>query len=252
MAPLRQNAVAVEERVAAGERDRVERDFQRLKASIHEELVDSLDLSRIGQLGGDEQMVAEVRIVAEELCHERSRELELYDRERMLNDLLDEVFGLGPLEPLMQDDTITDILVNNPSEVFIERLGRLEQTHVQFADERHVMRIIQRVVARVGRRIDEVSPMVDARLPDGSRVNAIVPPLAVNGPTLSIRRFGRDTLTIQDLIANGTILPEIVQFLAGAVDARISFLISGGAGAGKTTMLNAMSCLLHTSPSPRD
>jgi len=158
----------------------------------------------------------------------------------MLDDVFDEVFGLGPLESLMEDDSISDILVNHPHEVWVERRGRLESTDVCFADDAHLMRIIQRVVSRVGRRIDEVSPMVDARLPDGSRVNAVIPPLSLDGPTLSIRRFGKQPLQIEDLIESNSIHTDLVEFLAAAIDARVSFLISGGTGAGKTTLLNAL------------
>ncbi len=213
---------------------------------IHEELVDSLDLTRIGQIGND-QLAEEVRHVADEICRERGLQLKGIDRERMLKELLDEVFGLGPLEPLLADPEISDILVNNSQEVYVERHGRLELSDIVFADDQHVLRIIQRVVARVGRRIDEVSPMVDARLPDGSRVNAIVPPLAIDGPTLSIRRFGAKPLGIEDLATNGSITSDVIDFLAAAIDARVSFLISGGTGAGKTTLLNALTAFIPTS-----
>ena len=214
--------------------------FQRLKTSIHEELVESLDLSTIAavdreRLGGD------VRSVADGLCRKRAGALNSTGQERLLDELMDEVFGLGPLEPLMADPSVTDILVNNAFEVYVERHGRLELTDVIFADDNHVLRVIQRIVARLGRRIDEVCPMVDARLPDGSRVNAVVPPLSLRGPTLSIRRFGEKPLDLNDLMSNRSILPEMVQFLSAAVDARLSYLISGGTGSGKTTLLNALS-----------
>lgn len=214
--------------------------FQRLKTSIHEELVESLDLSLIGVV--DRQRLGlEVRNVADSLCRQRASALDSSDRQRLLDELLDEVFGLGPLEPLMSDPTVTDILVNHAFEVYVERHGRLELTDVIFADDQHVLRVIQRIVARIGRRIDEVCPMVDARLPDGSRINAIVPPLSLKGPTLSIRRFGEKPLDLNDLMSNRSILPDMVQFLSAAVDARLSFLISGGTGSGKTTLLNALS-----------
>ncbi len=220
-----------------------ELDFQRLKTAIHEELVESLDLSTVGEL--DEELLAEeMRRLAEEICFERGKSLSPDDQRRMIQELMDEIFGLGPLEGLMRDPTVSDMLVNGPHEVFVERRGRLERAEVVFADEQHVMRIIQRIVARVGRRIDEVSPMVDARLPDGSRVNAIIPPLALDGPKLSIRRFGARPLTAEDLLANGSARPEMMQFLAAAVRSRISFLISGGTGAGKTTLLNVMSAFI--------
>jgi len=215
-------------------------EFQRLKTAIHEELIESLDLSMISDI--DEDLLREeIRRLAEEICRGLGKNLSEADHQRMLDELLDEVFGLGPLERLMQEPSVSDILVNGPHEVFVERHGRLERTDVVFADDQHVMRIIQRVVSRVGRRVDEVSPMVDARLPDGSRVNAIVPPLALEGPKLSIRRFGADPLDADRLVANGSIRPEMVEFLAAAVKARVSFLISGGTGAGKTTLLNALS-----------
>jgi len=189
-------------------------------------------------------LAGEVRRLAGEACRELGPRLSKQDRERMLRELEDEVFGLGPLELLMQDPTVSDILVNGPHEVFVERRGQLEPAGVVFADEQHVMRIIQRVVAKVGRRIDEVSSMVDARLPDGSRVNAIIPPLALDGPKLSIRRFGTRPITADDILANGGILPEMLKFLTAAVRARLSFLISGGTGAGKTTFLNALSAFI--------
>jgi pilus assembly protein CpaF len=223
-----------------GRPDPEEHAFQRLKTSIHEELVESLDLSLIGTL--DRQRLGlEVRNVADSLCRERAGALDSHDRQRLLDELLDEVFGLGPLEPLMADPTITDILVNHAFEVYVERHGRLELTDVIFADDQHVLRVIQRIVARIGRRIDEVCPMVDARLPDGSRINAVVPPLSLKGPTLSIRRFGDKPLDLNDLMSGRSILPDMVQFLSAAVDARLSFLISGGTGSGKTTLLNALS-----------
>ena len=216
-----------------------ELEYQRLKVRIHEKLVDSLDLSLLAHVS-EQELSGEVKTLAAELVAEEVPKTDMALRERLEAEMLDEVFGLGPLEPLMRDDTISDILVNSSSEVFLERRGRLEPAGVLFADEKHLMRIIQRIVSRVGRRIDEVSPMVDARLPDGSRVNAVIRPLALNGPTLSIRRFGRHPLQIEDLIEKHSIETEIVEFLAAAIDARVSFLISGGTGAGKTTMLNAL------------
>lgn len=218
-------------------------EFQRLKTAVHEELVESLDLSRLGEMDHD-WLVAEIRRLGEEICRERGKDLSEEGHRRMLGELLDEIFGLGPLEVLMKDPAISDILVNGPHEVFVERNGRLERAEVIFADERHLMRIIQRIVAKVGRRIDEVSPMVDARLPDGSRVNAIIPPLALGGPKLSIRRFGKHRLKADDLVELGTAPPEMMQFLEAAVRARVSFLISGGTGAGKTTLLNALSAYI--------
>ncbi|WP_417378699.1 CpaF family protein [Gimesia sp.] len=214
--------------------------FQKQKVLIHQELVDSLDLSMLAQIS-EKELSGEVRAVAMEICDDHASVLEGIDRERLLGELLSEVFGLGPLDKLMQDPDVSDILVNHAYEIHIEKGGQLQESDVIFADNQHLMRIIQRIVSRVGRRIDEVNPMVDARLPDGSRINAIIPPLALNGPSLSIRRFGAKPLQIDDLIEKESVTPEIVDFLAAVVDSRISMLISGGTGSGKTTMLNALS-----------
>jgi pilus assembly protein CpaF len=217
-----------------------EQEFQKLKAKVHQQLVESFDLSRVGRID-HEKLWNEVRSMALTACNARKDLQGRIDRDRLVEELMDEVFGLGPLEKLMQDPSVTDILVNGPSTVYVERHGRLELTDVIFADDQHLVRIIQRIVAKLGRRIDEASPMVDARLPDGSRVNAVVPPLSLEGPTLSIRRFGRKPLAIEDLLAHQSILPDMVRFIAGAVEARVSVLISGGTGAGKTTLLNVLS-----------
>ena len=223
--------------------DVLEQQFQKIKTNIHQQLVESLDLSKIGRIDR-QQLWRYVRALADQACGTRKDLLGRIDRERLLEELMAEIFGLGPLERLMQDPSVCDILVNDPYTIYVERCGRLQLTDVIFADESHLMRIIQRIVARLGRRIDEVSPMVDARLPDGSRVNAIVPPLALDGPTLSIRRFGVDPLGIDDLLGNQTMLPEMVEFMRALVQARVSMLISGGTGAGKTTLLNAISAFI--------
>ncbi len=223
--------------------DPAEIDFQRLKTSVHEELVESLDLAAVGEID-NEQMREEVRELSGDIVKRRRLNLPKETRSRLLEELQHEVFGLGPLEGLMDDPTISDILVNGPGEVYIERLGRLEPTGIVFADDQHVMRIVQRVVAKVNRRIDEVSPMVDARLPDGSRINAVIPPIALDGPKLSIRRFGADRLTTEALLANGSMSQSMATFLEAAVAARTSFLISGGTGAGKTTLLNALTAAI--------
>ena len=223
--------------------DPTELEFQRLKTVIHEELIESLDLSVIGQID-EELMGDEIRRLGDEICADLGKHLSETGHQRMLRELMHEVFGLGPLEGLMQDSSVSDILVNGPHEVFIERNGRLEHADIVFADQQHVMRIIQRIVSRVGRRIDEVSPMVDARLPDGSRINAIVPPLALEGPKLSIRRFGANPLSAGDLVDNGSIRSEMMKFLDAAVQARVSCLISGGTGSGKTTLLNGLSAFI--------
>ncbi|MDA1053210.1 MAG: CpaF family protein [Planctomycetota bacterium] len=223
--------------------DPQELEFQRMKTAIHEELVESLDLSMLGEIS-EPQLRQEIQRLAEELCRHRRKSLADIDQRRMLDELVSEVFGLGPLEPLMADDAVSDILVNGAHEVYVERYGLLELTNVIFADDQHLMRIIQRIVSRVGRRIDETSPTVDARLADGSRVHAVVPPLALGGPKLSIRRFGKGMLKIENLIGNGTLTPQMADFLTAAVRARISFLISGGTGAGKTTLLDALSAFI--------
>ncbi len=223
--------------------DPTEIEFQRLKTAIHEELIESLDLSVIGEVDED-QLGEEIRHLAEEICAGLDKRLSEAEHQRMLDELMHEIFGLGPLEKLMQDPSVSDILVNGPHEVFAERNGRLELTDIIFADQQHVMRIIQRIVSRVGRRIDEISPMVDARLPDGSRVNAVVPPLALEGPKLSIRRFGTTPLDAEALIRKQAIPAEVMEFLAAAVAARTNILISGGTGAGKTTLLDALSAFI--------
>lgn len=225
--------------------DPVEQRFQALKAEIHQQLVESLDLSRVGQQDR-ERMLPQIHQLAERVAKTRRASLSKMDRERLMDELMSEIFGLGPLDVLMEDDSVTDILVNDAYTVYVERGGMLELTDVMFADEEHLLRIIQRITARLGRRIDEVSPMVDARLPDGSRVNAVIPPLAIDGPSMSIRRFGAKPLELDDLIANNSVLPEIAHFLEAVVEARVGMLISGGTGAGKTTMLNALSAAIPT------
>ncbi len=217
-----------------------ESEFQRIKTGIHRELLDSLDLSRIAELS-DEQLRNEIRRLAVGILEFRRERTAGLDEERLVDELVAESFGLGPLEPYMHDPDVADILVNGANEVYVERFGRLQETNTVFADDEHLMQIIGRIAARVGRRIDEHSPMVDARLQDGSRVNAIIPPLSLSGPVLSIRRFGHQPLQVNDLLAKGSICPEMVQFLEAAVEGRINLMISGGTGSGKTTMLNNVS-----------
>jgi pilus assembly protein CpaF len=217
-----------------------EHEFQRIKASLHEQLVESFDLAKITRVNR-RQMADEVRTMAQNAFGARKDISSRVDRSRLMDELMDEIFGFGPLESLLKDPTVNDILVNDSKTVYVERAGRLELTNVMFADDQHLIRIIQKIVAKLGRRIDESSPMVDARLPDGSRVNAVIPPLALDGPTLSIRRFGVEPLKMDDLLRFNSILPEMVKFVSGAVEARLSCLISGGTGAGKTTLLNAFS-----------
>jgi pilus assembly protein CpaF len=217
--------------------------FLRYKKELHQRLIAGMDLSTIGSLSEDE-LRREVRRAAEELCRLSPDLLSLGERERLVNEVMDETFGLGPLEPLMRDPTISDILINGPKTVYVERAGRLELTDVAFNDDKHLLQIIQRIVSRVGRRVDETTPMVDARLPDGSRVNAIIPPLALDGCLLSIRRFGTRPLLVADLLAKKSITPEIIQFLSASAKAKVNTLISGGTGSGKTTLLNALSAFI--------
>jgi pilus assembly protein CpaF len=213
--------------------------LQKLKAEIHRQLVEGLDLSRLHRVR-PERLRREVREMAIRLTANSPEMLNELERERMVDEIMHEAFGLGPLEGPMNDPTVSDILVNGPREVYLERDGQLTQSELVFADDAHLMQVIQRIAARIGRRVDEMSPMVDARLPDGSRVNAIIPPLSLTGPVLSIRRFGV-RLTADDLLANGTMPKEILHLLGAAVQGRISTLISGGTGTGKTTLLNTLS-----------
>jgi pilus assembly protein CpaF len=215
-------------------------DFGTVKATIHRKLIQKLNLDRLTEVNR-EDVRREVTQILEALVVGESTPMNLQERERLAQEVLDEVFGLGPLEPLLADPTISDILVNTHKRVYVERKGILEMTSVQFRDDIHLMGIIDRIVSAVGRRVDESSPMVDARLADGSRVNAIIPPLAVDGPCLSIRRFGRDPLTADDLLHNNTLTPAMLELLRGCVKARLNILVSGGTGAGKTTFLNVLS-----------
>ena len=214
--------------------------FLHYKRELHQQLIAGMDLSAIGAMDEAELRV-EVRQAAESLCRNSSDLLNLSERERLVSEVLDETFGLGPLEPLIRDPTITDILINGPKTIYVERHGRLTRSEVVFNDERHLLQIVQRIVSRVGRRVDETMPMVDARLQDGSRVNAIIPPLALDGTLVSIRRFGAQPLLFDDLIAKRSITQEMVDFLSACIRARINILISGGTGSGKTTLLNALS-----------
>src|SRR5271169_1772485 len=215
-------------------------DYSALKAAIHRRLIQKLDLDRLNQLKRDE-VRREVGQILESLIVGESTPMNLQERERLSLEVLDEVFGLGPLERLLSDPTISDILVNNYKSVYIERRGLLEFTGIEFRDDAHLMSIIDRIVTAIGRRIDESSPMVDARLADGSRVNAIIPPLALDGPCLSIRRFGHERLTANDMVNNHTLTPSMLDLLRGCVKARLNILVSGGTGAGKTTLLNVLS-----------
>ena len=214
--------------------------FQEMKSRLHRLLINRMDLSKLASLS-PEQVHAEVSRLAESVLAQEAMPLSTIEKDRLVNDVQHELFGLGPLEPLLADPTISDILVNSPRTIYIERNGKLEITDVAFKDDEHLMRVIERIVSTVGRRIDESSPMVDARLKDGSRVNAIIPPLAIDGAILSIRRFGAEPLRMDMLIEKKALTKEIADMLHMCVAARLNTMISGGTGAGKTTLLNALS-----------
>jgi pilus assembly protein CpaF len=215
-------------------------EYQELKFSIHRKLLDRINLEALSSLAS-ERARAEIRVAVARLVDEERTPLSLAEKERVIEEVLDEVFGLGPLEPLLRDPTISDILVTTPRLVYVERGGKLYRTSVEFKDNTHLLRIIEKVVARVGRRVDESSPLVDARLPDGSRVNAAIPPVAVDGPLLSIRRFGRDLLQGEDLVKKHAFTDGMLELMKACVRARLNIVICGGTGAGKTTLLNVLS-----------
>ncbi|MDQ1590765.1 MAG: pilus assembly protein CpaF [Pyrinomonadaceae bacterium] len=217
--------------------------FQEMKSRLHRAIINRMDLTKLSQLDA-EQLRSEVARLAEALLADEKMPLSTSDRERLVEEVRHELFGLGPLEPLLADSTISDILVNSPQNIYIERRGKLERTNVTFKDDEHLMRVIERIVSSVGRRIDESSPMVDARLSDGSRVNAIIPPLSLDGPVLSIRRFGAEPLRMSKLIEIGALTKDIADMFEMCVNARLNVLISGGTGAGKTTLLNALSAYI--------
>ena len=215
-------------------------EYQQVKADLHRKILDRLDLEKLGRKTGDTAR-EEVLVLIRNSVNAEVVPLSFAERERLSREILDEIFGLGPLEPLLKDHTISDILVNRFDKVYIERSGKLELTGLSFKDNQHLMQIIERIVSRVGRRVDESSPMVDARLPDGSRVNAIIPPLALDGACLSIRRFGRDPVTARNMIENHTLTEAMLELLSTMVKGKLNLLISGGTGAGKTTLLNVLS-----------
>ncbi|MCC6419023.1 MAG: CpaF family protein [Gemmataceae bacterium] len=217
--------------------------FEELKRLIHSKLVDKLDLSRVSDLAG-ETLRREIRLVVERLCDTENPLLNRMERERLIDEVLDETFGFGPLEMLLKDPTISDILINGPHKIYVERRGKLEKTDVKFRDNDHLLQIIDRIVSKVGRRVDETSPMVDARLPDGSRVNAIIPPLALDGPSMSIRRFGANPLKLEDLLNFKAFTPEMAMLMEACIKARLNIVISGGTGCGKTTLLNTLSSFI--------
>src|SRR5213593_650118 len=215
-------------------------EYQQVKADLHRKILDRLDLEKLGRTPSDAAR-EEVLLLIRNTVNSEAVPLSFAERERLSREILDEIFGLGPLEPLLKDPSISDILVNRFDKVYVERGGKLERTGLSFKDNAHLMQIIDRIVSRVGRRVDESSPMVDARLADGSRVNAIIPPLALDGPVLSIRRFGREPITARQMIENQTLTEAMLELLSAMVKGRLNILVSGGTGAGKTTLLNVLS-----------
>ena len=217
---------------------------QQIKTAVHKELIKRIDLDK---LAGMQETVAaqqQLFVIIQQIINEQGVPLSANERDYLAQEIVDEVFGLGPLEPLLKDDSISDILVNTYNSIYVDRRGVLEKTALSFQDDRHLLHIIDKIVSAVGRRVDESSPMVDARLPDGSRVNAIIPPLAVDGPILSIRRFGKIPLEAEDLLRNQMLTPPMLEILRGAVKARLNIVVSGGTGAGKTTLLNVLSSFI--------
>jgi len=215
-------------------------DYQQVKADLHRKVLDRLDLEKLGKTSGDSAR-EEVLLVIRGVVNNEVVPLSFAERENISRQILDEIFGLGPLEQLLKDPNVSDILVNRFDRVYVEKAGKLELTPLAFKDNTHLMQIIERIVSRVGRRVDESSPMVDARLADGSRVNAIIPPLALDGPCLSIRRFGREPVTSRQMIENQTLTDSMLELLSAMVKGRLNILVSGGTGAGKTTLLNVLS-----------
>ncbi|MGD0496808.1 MAG: CpaF family protein [Bryobacteraceae bacterium] len=215
-------------------------EYQELKFTLHRKLLDRINLEALSSMAG-ERVRTEIRAAVAKLVEEQKTPLSLVEKDRVIEEILDEVFGLGPLEPLLQDPSVSDILVTTPHLVYVERGGKLYRTSVEFKDDAHLLRIIEKIVSRVGRRVDESSPLVDARLPDGSRVNAAIPPVAVDGPLLCIRRFGRGAMKGEDLVAKLAMTEGMLELLKACVKARLNILICGGTGAGKTTLLNALS-----------
>ena len=214
---------------------------QQIKASVHKELIKRVDLDLLGKMQEQGPAQRQRFVVIQQIINEQGVPLSSIERDRLAQEVVDEVFGFGPLEPLLKDDTISDILINTFNSIYVERHGVLEKTLLTFKDNKHLMHIIDKIVSGVGRRIDESSPMVDARLPDGSRVNVIIPPLAIDGPCMSIRRFGKSPLGVEDLLRKQMLTYPMMEILRGAVKARLNIVISGGTGAGKTTLLNALS-----------
>ena len=242
-APQQQQRSMIGVQNSKRERSALADGFQQLKLAVHNRLFETLDVSRLESLEAN-MASQKVTTAISEILDEEGRLLTDADRARLIEEIKNELLGLGPLEPLLWDDEITDILVNGPAQVYIERGGKLFLTDVSFQDDQHLMLIIDRIVSQVGRRVDEASPMVDARLPDGSRINAIIPPLALDGPSLSIRRFGKRRYSVDDLVAKDSITTDMVEFLRAIIRARLNLLICGGTGSGKTTMLNCISAFI--------
>jgi pilus assembly protein CpaF len=241
--PQQQQRSMIGGQTAKRERSAMADGFQQLKLAVHNRLFETLDVSRLESLEAN-MASQKVTVAIGEILDEEGRLLTDADRARLIEEIKNELLGLGPLEPLLWDDEITDILVNGPSQVYVERGGKLYLTDVSFQDDQHLMLIIDRIVSQVGRRVDEASPMVDARLPDGSRINAIIPPLALDGPSLSIRRFGKRRYSVDDLVAKDSITPDMVEFIRAIIRARLNVLVCGGTGSGKTTMLNCISAFI--------
>lgn len=221
------------------------KNFDELKRQIHAKLVERLDFSRVKDLASD-ALRRDIRRVIEHLCDTENPLLNRMEREKLIEEILDETLGFGPLEPLLKDPTISEIMVNGPKKVYVERRGKIEKTDCVFRDGDHLLQIIDRIVSKVGRRVDETSPLCDARLPDGSRVNAVIPPIALDGASLSIRRFGSNPLKLEDLLNYKAFSPEMAMLLEGCIKARLNVLISGGTGSGKTTLLNTLSAFIPT------
>ncbi|MEO0605867.1 MAG: ATPase, T2SS/T4P/T4SS family, partial [Myxococcota bacterium] len=221
-------------------------EFAQIKRELHNELIESLDFEQVGNTPREE-LAQRLRQTLTERVEARQLPLNRMERERLVEEILDNILGLGPLEPLLRDPEVSDIMINGPKTVFVERKGRLVKTNVTFNDSKHLLQIIERIVAAVGRRVDEQNPMVDARMHDGSRFNAIIPPLALDGPCVSIRRFGTIPITAEDLVALGSCPRPILEVLRGAVRSRLNIIISGGTGSGKTTLLNVLSSFIPDS-----
>ncbi len=217
--------------------------FEDLKGRLHRQVIEALDLSVVAKLD-QELLKAELSNLVEKFLEQEPVPLNAKEREQLITEIQWEVMGLGPLEPLLQDPTVNDILVNRCDRIYVERAGKLQPTDIKFRDETHLRKIIEKIVSAIGRRVDESSPMVDARLSDGSRVNAIIPPLALDGSSVSIRKFSKDKLQIEDLVAKRSLTPEIAELLKGIVEARLNILIAGGTGCGKTTILNILSSFI--------